>query len=92
MKRLRNVVVGGDEMEMRKNLLQLIRGNNSQAEMAEKYGSKQQTWYSWESGRTVPSGSVMLQMEHDFGLPMEVIFFDEFNYKNKLKMNEKTSA
>lgn len=72
-------------MEMRKNLLQLLRGDRSQSEMAEHYGAKQQTWFSWESGRTVPNNSVMLEMECDFGIPMEVIFFAAFNYKNKLK-------
>ena len=77
-------------MEMHKNLLQLLRGDNPQAEMAKRYGVKQQTWYSWESGRTVPTGSIMLEMENDFKLPMEVIFFYKFNYKNKLK--ERDSA
>ena len=70
---------------MRKNLLQLLRGSASQNEMASKYGVIQQTWYSWESGRTVPSNEVMLKMERDFGIPMEVIFFDSFNYKTKLE-------
>lgn len=70
---------------MRKNLLQLLRGNNSQDAMAKKYGVKQQTWYSWESGRTTPDNETMLQMEKDFAIPMEVIFFDSFNYKMKLR-------
>lgn len=70
---------------MEKNLLHLLRGGLSQEKMAQKYGVKQQTWYSWESGRTIPSNKIMLQMEHDFLIPMEVIFFDSFNYKMKLK-------
>ena len=70
---------------MEKNLLHLLRGGLSQEKMAQKYGVKQQTWYSWESGRTIPSNEIMLQMEHDFSIPMEVIFFDSFNYKIKLK-------
>ena len=69
---------------MEKNLLHLLRGGLSQEKMAQKYGVKQQTWYSWESGRTIPSNEIMLQMEHDFLIPMEVIFFDSFNYKMKL--------
>lgn len=51
---------------MEKNLLHLLRGGLSQEKMAQKYGVKQQTWYSWESGRTIPSNEIMLQMEHDF--------------------------
>lgn len=50
---------------MKKNLLQLLRGSESQNDMAIKYGVIQQTWYSWESGRTVPSNEIMLKMERD---------------------------
>lgn len=64
-----------------KNLLRLLRGDKTQAEIAALYGVPQQTWYSWESGRTAPSGDVMLKLERDFSIPMEVIFFTEFNYK-----------
>ena len=74
---------------MKKNLLQLLRGNNSQAEMATIYGVTQQAWCSWESGRTVPSNEIMLRMENDFSIPMEVIFFTSFNYK--VKLNEKSA-
>lgn len=74
---------------MKKNLLQLLRGNNSQAEMATIYGVTQQAWYSWESGRTVPNNEIMLRMENDFSIPMEVIFFTSFNYK--MKLNEKSA-
>lgn len=63
---------------MEKNLLHLLRGGLSQEKMAQKYDVKQQTWYSWESGRTIPSNEIMLQMEHDFFLIL-------FNYKMKLK-------
>ena len=69
---------------MEKNLLRLLRGNRSQDEIASDYGTKQQTWYSWESGRTAPCNEIMLRMERDFKIPMEVIFFDSFNYKTKL--------
>ena len=69
---------------MKKNLLQVLRGENSQADMASIYGVTQQTWYSWESGRTVPNNEIMLRMENDFSIPMEVIFFASFNYKMKL--------
>lgn len=74
---------------MKKNLLQLLRGEKSQSEIAKNYGVTQQTWYSWESGRTVPSNEIMLKMEIDFSIPMEVIFFSSFNYKTKL--SEKTA-
>ena len=67
-----------------KNLLKLLRGDNSQESMATQYGVTQQTWYSWESGRTTPNTETMLKMEKSFSIPMEVIFFDSFNYKMKL--------
>lgn len=68
---------------MKKNLLKLLRGKKTQNEMANIYGVSQQTWYSWEIGRTVPNNETMLKMEKDFAIPMEVIFFNSFNYKNK---------
>ncbi len=68
---------------MKKNLLKLLRGEKTQNEMANIYGVSQQTWYSWEIGRTVPNNETMLKMEKDFAIPMEVIFFNSFNYKNK---------
>lgn len=68
---------------MKKNLLKLLRGEKTQNEMANIYGVSQQTWYSWEIGRTVPNNETMLKMEKDFAIPMEVIFFYSFNYKNK---------
>ena len=67
------------------NLLTLLRGNISQIEMAKKYRVSQQTWSSWEKGRTTPELSIMLDMENEYGIPMEVIFFTESNYKIKLK-------
>lgn len=66
---------------MVKNLLQILRNETSQHDMAEKYGVSQQTWSSWEQGRTCPDLSVMLKMEQDFGIPLEVIFFNRSNYK-----------
>lgn len=75
---------------MRKNLLEVLRGQNSQVEMANKYFISQQTWSSWESGRTEPSNEIKLKMEMDFHIPMEVIFFDSFNYK--MKLERKTTA
>ena len=66
---------------MKKNLLKDLRDKNTQAEMAEKFGVSQQGWQSWEIGRTVPDNATMLQMENYFNVPMEVIFFDSFNYK-----------
>ena len=74
---------------MKKNLLQLLRGEKSQNEMASIDGVTQQTWYSWESGRTVPNNEIMLKMEIEFSIPMEVIFFASFNYK--MKLNKQTA-
>ncbi len=69
---------------MKGNLLKLIRGRRSQQEMADKYTVSQQTWSSWESGRTLPAHDILLRMEVDSGVPMEVIFFESFNYGNQL--------
>ncbi len=66
---------------MKKNLLKTLRGKRPQSEMAKKYRISQQCWQSWEAGRTVPDNATMLQLEKDFNIPMEVIFFDSFNYK-----------
>lgn len=68
---------------MEKNLLRILRGNKTQQQMANQYDVSQQTWFSWESGRTNPSNEIMLRMENDFCIPMEVIFFNSFNYKSK---------
>ena len=66
---------------MKKNLLKDLRGTKSQAAMAKEYKVSQQGWQSWEIGRTIPDNATMLQMEKDFNIPMEVIFFESFNYK-----------
>lgn len=68
---------------MEKNLLKNLRGKKTQAEIAKEYNVSQQCWQSWETGRTLPSNSIMLKMEKDFRIPMENIFFDSFNYKNE---------
>ena len=62
---------------MKRNLLKELRGTKSQAEIAKEYDVTQQGWQSWEIGRTVPDNATMLQMEKNFNVPMEVIFFDE---------------
>lgn len=69
---------------MRINLLEIIRASKPQTEMASMFEVSQQTWSSWETGRTVPDHETMLKMELRFHIPMEVIFFDSFNYKMKL--------
>ena len=66
---------------MKKNLLKDLRGGKSQAKIAKEFNISQQGWQSWEIGRTVPDNARMLQMEKKFNVPMEVIFFDSFNYK-----------
>lgn len=68
---------------MEKNLLRLLRGSKSQKEMADKYQVSQQAWSKWENGDTVPDNQVMLAMEREYKIPMEVIFFEAFNYKMK---------
>lgn len=66
---------------MKKNILKNLRGDKSQKEIAKEFNVSQQGWQSWETGRTVPDNATMLQMERKFNVPMEIIFFDSFNYK-----------
>ena len=68
---------------MKRNLLKLLRGNHSQNELAERYNVSQQCWQSWETGRTIPNNATKLKMEREFNIPMEVIFFEAFNYALK---------
>lgn len=68
---------------MKRNLLKKLRGNKKQVDIASEYNVSQQCWQSWETGRTLPPNAVMLKMEKEFNIPMEAIFFDSFNYKNK---------
>jgi DNA-binding XRE family transcriptional regulator len=70
---------------LRTNLLEILRGSRTQTEMSNRFNVSQQTWSSWEVGRTLPDHETMLKMEFDFDVPMEVIFFNNFNYKLKLK-------
>ena len=59
---------------MKRNLLKLLRGDKTQNEMANIYGVTQQTWFSWETGRTVPNNETMLKMEKDFLFLWRLIF------------------
>lgn len=77
---------------MKKNLLKDLRGTKSQSEIAREYEVSQQCWQSWETGRTLPDNATMLQMEKAFGVPMEVIFFDSFNYKRTYLTDEPAKA
>lgn len=66
---------------MTKNLLKNLRGNQTQTELAKKYTVSQQCWQSWETGRTIPPPHIMKQIEIDFNIPMEDIFYDAFHKK-----------
>lgn len=70
-----------------KNLLKVLRGGQTQAEIAKQFGVSQQGWQSWEVGRTIPDNATMLRMEKTFEVPMEHIFFDAFNQKKQLTPN-----
>ncbi|WP_075579473.1 helix-turn-helix transcriptional regulator [Acidaminococcus massiliensis] len=61
------------------NLLVQLRGERTQTEMAEKYGVSQQSWSCWENGARKPPLNIMLRLEKDSGIPMEKIFYKEFN-------------
>ena len=66
-----------------KNKLKSLRGMKSQKQMAEIFGVSQQAWSKWEAGTASPCKALMLEIERFFNLPMEVIFFEVFNYKMK---------
>ena len=68
---------------MMKNILRYLRGSKTQFDIAKEYGVSQQCWQSWESGRTTPPNITMIQMEREFKIPMEIIFFGSFNHKIK---------
>ena len=70
-------------MEFEPNLLSLLRGQKSQHEMAKKFGVSHHRKKKREKGRTVPNAKVLLEMERIFKIPMEVIFYKNFNYKIK---------
>ncbi|WP_337937017.1 helix-turn-helix transcriptional regulator [Acidaminococcus fermentans] len=63
------------------NLLVEFRGKRTQKEMADKYGVSQQSWSFWENGARKPPLNIMLQLEKDSGIPMEKLFYKEFNNK-----------
>jgi len=72
------MLLGGEEM---RDILIKARGDTSQKEMALIFGVKQQTYSSWETGRSKPAPFIMKQMEIHFSIPMEELFFDVFNSK-----------
>jgi Predicted transcriptional regulators len=74
---------------MREKLIK-ARGNKSQEEMAKIFGVKQQTYSSWETGRSKPLPSIMKQMEVYFSIPMEELFFDLFNNEMLLKSGDQS--
>lgn len=69
-----------------KNKLAEIRilKNYSQGELAELLNVSQQTFSSWETGRTLPKPYQMQHLEDVLGIDKEIIFFEDFNYKMKL--------
>ncbi len=73
---------------VRTNLVK-ARGNKSQTEIAVQCGVSQQTYSHWERGRATPSIKKMILLEHIFGVPKEILFFDIFNSYDELKRNTK---
>ncbi len=71
---------------MRDKLIE-ARDNKSQEEMAKMFGVRQQTYSSWETGRSKPSLAIIKQMELEFSVPMEELFPDLFNSKMLLKVD-----
>ncbi len=68
-----------------KNKLAEIRilKNYSQNKLAELLYVSQQTFSSWETGRTIPKPHQMQHLEDILGVDKEVVFFKDFNYKIK---------
>lgn len=62
---------------MKKNLLRLLRGTNTQAYMAKRYGVSQQCYQQWEAGINTPPLYTMLRVSKDYELPIDAIFFDK---------------
>lgn len=51
----------------------------SQIEMAEKMGVTQQCISSWQTGRTFPKPYQMKQLSDILDVPIEELFYEEFN-------------
>jgi len=68
---------------VRANLIK-ARGKRSQTEIAEKCGVKQQTYSHWERCRATPSIKKMIILEHELGVPKEILFCDVFNSYDEL--------
>jgi DNA-binding XRE family transcriptional regulator len=73
---------------MREKLIK-ARGERSQKQLGERYGVTQQSYCSWESGRTSPPHWVIEDMEYYFGVPKKELFPDLFNSKMLLKYPRK---
>lgn len=58
-----------------RELLKKYRGNRSQKEMAKMYNVKQQTWCSWENGKSVPRAKILKQLSKDTGFNVNELFF-----------------
>lgn len=76
---------------MRETLIK-ARADKSQEEMAQIFGVRQQTYSSWETGRSKPTPFIMKQMEVYFSIPMEELFFDVFNSKTLLNNAQPTPS
>ena len=63
------------------NKLSTFRGSRTQREMAEHYGVSQQLWSLWEKGERTPPAATMLRLQQDSGIPMEQLFYTQFNNK-----------
>jgi DNA-binding XRE family transcriptional regulator len=72
---------------MKNKLGEIRRKNNmTQNQLINMLGISQQTLSSWEVGRTTPKPYQMQFIEELFEVNKEVIFYNDFNYKNKLNI------
>lgn len=65
--------------EVKRQLLREYRGSRNQADMAEIYGTTQQSWSQWEKGISTPKLAIMKKISDDSKIPMDVLFADSFN-------------
>lgn len=65
-------------MKMFRKKLSDFRGERTQKEMAELYGTRQQNWFHWESGVSRPRDySLMKRIAEDAGSTVEELFYIE---------------
>lgn len=80
-------------MEKMRISLVRLRGNRTQHEVAQVYGTSQQNWFHWETGVSRPRDySLMERIAQDAGSTVGEIFFASSDRKKLLKESGGASA